>query len=170
MASVLPWPATVFRTHERQCSSDSRSARQMNLDPQPHTYHPGPFQSPQRSAWLKHPWRCVFYNELCMEVYILDEFWILIQVVWPFLNRRAPCGPPFCQKSAPAVVRAVVGCNTAARRTKYDRSYSFHTRHLRPLRSQATLCGGALSWSTKFVPICCSLACGCGCRVCLRRP
>ena len=29
---------------------------------------------------LNYPWRCIFYNELCMEVYILDDFWILIQV------------------------------------------------------------------------------------------
>ena len=63
--------AYFTHTHERQCSSDSRSAMLMNPDPQPHTYHPGPFLSPQRSTWLKYPWRCVFYIELCMEVYIL---------------------------------------------------------------------------------------------------
>ena len=68
MKSVLLWPATVLLKHEWQCSSDSRSAMQMNLDPQPHTYHPGLFPSPKRSAWLKYPWRCIFYIELCMEV------------------------------------------------------------------------------------------------------
>ena len=78
--SALLWPATVLRTHERQCPSDSRSAMQMTLDPQPHTDHPGPFPSPQRSAWLKYPWRCIFYIELCMVVHILDNFRLFIQV------------------------------------------------------------------------------------------
>ena len=78
--SVLPWPATVLRTHERLCSSDSQSMMQMNLDPLPHTCHPGPFPSLQRSAWLKYPRRYLFYIWLCMEVHILDDFWLLIQV------------------------------------------------------------------------------------------
>ena len=87
--------------------SDSRSAMQMNLDPQPHTYHPGPFPSPQRSAWLKYSWRCIFYIELGMGVHMLDVVWLLIQVNFSrhFFNRRPPRGPPFCQKSALADVR-----------------------------------------------------------------
>ena len=51
MTSALLWPATVLRAHQRQCSSDSRSAMQMNCDPQPHTYHPGPFPSPPVSRY-----------------------------------------------------------------------------------------------------------------------
>ena len=47
---------------------------QMNLDPQSHVYHPSPVPLPQRSAWLKYPWRCLFYIDLYTEVYILDDF------------------------------------------------------------------------------------------------
>ena len=42
---VLLWPATVVSTPQRQCPRDSRSAMQMKLDLQPHTYYPGPFPS-----------------------------------------------------------------------------------------------------------------------------
>ena len=57
MTSALLWPATVLRSHQRQCSSDSRSAMKMNCDPQPHTYHPGPFPSPPVSRYGLAVWR-----------------------------------------------------------------------------------------------------------------
>ena len=177
MTSVSLWPATVLRTHERHCSSDSRSAMRINLDPQPHTYHPGPLPSPQRSAWLKYPRSCIFYIDLCMEVYILDDFCLFNtgQFVSPFLNLRAPRGPPFCEKSAPADVRAVIGCDTACTPHKIEPVLSFpHALPAAaPQTSTALWRGSELAHgvnSTKFVSICCCVACGCGCRVCLRRP
>ena len=74
------------------------------------------------------------------------------QFISPFVNQRTPCSPPFCQKSALAVVQALIGCNKAACRTKQDRSYSFHMHHLRPLYSLVTLCSMALSLHTGKFP------------------
>ena len=68
--SVSLWPATVLHTHWWQCSSDGQSAMEINLDPQPHTYHPGSFLSLQWSVQLWCKWRCIFYIDLYMKMYI----------------------------------------------------------------------------------------------------
>ena len=75
------------------------------------------------------------------------------QFVSPFLNRRAPRGPPFCQKSTPADVRAVIGCSRAARRTKIGPvlSFPYASPAAVPQPSNA-LWRGALSSHTGKIP------------------
>ena len=89
-----------------------------------------------------------------MEVCILDASSLSIQFnfVWPFLNLRALCGPPFCQQSVPAVVQAVIGCDRATHYAKWDRSYHFHTCHMQPLHSRVMLCGMALNLHVGKIP------------------
>ena len=120
-------PQPFAHTHKRQCSSDNRSKTRMTLDPQPHTYHPGPFPSPQRSA-----------------VYILDDFSLSIHV---------KCDPPLCQKSAPAFVRAVISCNSAARCTKRTGHVLSYPVLSCPVRSGPVLSCPVLSCPLLFCPV-----------------
>ena len=129
---------------------------------------------------MKYPWKCIFNIELCMAVYLLDDFWLLIQVS-SFLNRRAPRGPPFCQKSAPANVREQNRTLYKIGPHKIGPVLSFpHASSAAALQpSNALWRGFELAHgvnSTKFASVCCCEACGCGygcgfsCGVCLRRP
>ena len=97
------------------------------------------------------------------------------QFVSPFLNRRAPRGPPFCQKSAPADVRAVIGCKHSRTPHKIGPVLSFP--HASPVAAPQP---GSALWRgfdlahgvafTKFLSTGCCVVYGCGCGVCLQWP
>ena len=98
------------------------------------------------------------------------------QFVSTFFNRASPRDPPFWQTPAQAVVRAVIGCNKTARRTKQDRPIlstrlrtyhlrdnrykprpappPFHARHLQPRHRQVThRCVALISCTRAEIPI-----------------